>query len=65
MAAKKETHDETTSLPTHVAVCVERYKSLERRLARLEKIIWWWGTMIVTGLVGIIIKLTIINNGGI
>lgn len=61
MAEKK--HDETNSLPTHVAVCVERYKSLERRLARLERIIWWWGTMIVSGLVGIIIKLTIINGG--
>lgn len=52
--------NEANSLPTHVAVCQERYKSLERRMARIEKIIWWWGTMIVSGLIGIIIKLTII-----
>ena len=45
------------------SVQLKSYKSLERRLARLEKIIWWWGTMIVTGLIGIIIKLTIINGG--
>lgn len=61
MAEKKE-HNETNSLPLHVAVCQERYKSLERRLARLEKIIWWWGTMIVSGLIGIIIKLALING---
>ena len=61
--AEKQTHNENTSLPMHVAVCQERYKSLERRLARLEKIIWWWGTMIVSSLIGIIIKLTIINGG--
>lgn len=54
-----EKHDETTNLPTHVAVCQERYKSLEGRLQRIEKILWWWGTMIVTGLIGIIIKLTV------
>ena len=54
-----EKQDETNSLPTHVAVCQERYKSLEGRLARIEKILWWWGTMIVTGLIGIIIKLTV------
>lgn len=57
------TENETNSLPTHVAVCQERYKSLEGRLARIEKILWWWGTMIVTGLVGIIIKLTFISGG--
>lgn len=56
------TEDESHNLPTHVAVCQERYKSLERRLGRLEKVIWWWGTLIVSGLVGIIIKLTIING---
>ena len=53
------TENETNSLPTHVAVCQERYKSLEGRLQRIEKILWWWGTMIVTGLIGIIIKLTV------
>lgn len=58
-----EKHDETNSLPTHVAVCQERYKSLEQRLQRIEKILWWWGTMIVSGLIGIIIKLTVINGG--
>lgn len=57
------TENETNSLPTHVAVCQERYKSLEGRLARIEKILWWWGTMIITGLVGIIIKLTFISGG--
>ena len=56
------TEDESNNLPTHVAVCQERYKSLERRLGRIEKIIWWWGTLIVSGLVGIIIKLAIING---
>tara|TARA_B100000989_G_C19467758_1_gene439177 strand:+ start:105 stop:299 length:195 start_codon:yes stop_codon:yes gene_type:complete len=60
---KMNTENETNSLPTHVAVCQERYKSLESRLARIEKILWWWGTMIVTGLVGIIIKLTFISGG--
>lgn len=55
--------NETNNLPTHVAVCQERYRSLENRLARIEKILWWWGTMIISGLVGIIIKLTMINGG--
>jgi len=52
---------ESEHLPTHVAVCEQRYKALHKRLDRIEKILWWWGTMIVTGLVGIIVKLTIVN----
>ncbi len=32
---------ESKDLELHVAVCAERYKTLELRLERIEKIVWW------------------------
>jgi hypothetical protein len=48
---------EAQHLDTHVAVCAERYKALEQRLDRIERIVWWSSTMLMTGMGGVIIKL--------
>ena len=48
---------EAEHLDMHVAVCAERYKSLEQRLDRIERIVWWSSTMLMTGMGGVILKL--------
>ncbi len=48
---------EAEHLDMHVAVCAERYKALEQRLDRIERIVWWSSTMLMTGMGGIIFKL--------
>jgi hypothetical protein len=52
------THEqEAEDLDVHVAVCAERYKSLEYRLDRIERVLWWSTTILMTGMGGIIFKL--------
>ena len=52
------THEkEAEDLDVHVAVCAERYKSLEYRLDRIERALWWSTTILMTGMGGIIFKL--------
>lgn len=48
---------EAENLEVHVAVCAERYKSLSQRLDRIERIVWWSSTMLMTGMGGVILKL--------
>lgn len=48
---------ESEHLDLHVAVCAERYKALEQRLDRIERIVWWSSTMLMTGMGGVILKL--------
>ena len=53
---------ESENLEVHVAVCAERYKSLSQRLDRIEKIVWWSSTMMMTGMGGVIIKLVTLKG---
>lgn len=48
---------ESESLDTHVALCSERYRTLERRILRLEKITLWATAASLTGMAGVIITL--------
>ena len=48
---------EAKSLPTHVALCGERYRMLEMRILRLEKITLWATGVSLTGMAGVIITL--------
>jgi hypothetical protein len=50
---------ESEHLPIHVAKCEERYKTLELRLGRLERAIYWSTGILITGMGGIIAKLTL------
>ena len=54
---------EAEHLDLHVAVCAERYKALEYRLDRIERIVWWSSTMLMTGMGGMIFKLMTIKGG--
>ena len=47
------------SLDTHVALCSERYRTLERRILRLEKITLWATAASLTGMAGVIITLAL------
>lgn len=50
---------EAESLPVHVGKCEERYRSLEMRIARLERAIYWSTGILITGMGGIIAKLAL------
>jgi len=54
---------EENNLEVHVAVCAERYKTLEQRLDRIEKIVWWSSTMLMAGMGGVIFKLVTFKVG--
>ena len=51
-----DTH-ESESLTTHVALCGERYRTLEMRILRLERITLWATAASLTGMGGVIITL--------
>jgi hypothetical protein len=53
---------EAEHLDLHVAVCAERYKALEQRLDRIEKIVWWSSSMIMTGMGGMLFKLMMMKG---
>ena len=48
---------ESEHLPIHVAKCEERYKTLELRLGRLERALYWIAAVLITGMATIIFKL--------
>ena len=48
---------ETESLPAHVALCQERYRSLDTRLQRIERALYWGGGTAVLTLLSIAVKL--------
>ncbi|MBL0319354.1 MAG: hypothetical protein IPP74_08725 [Alphaproteobacteria bacterium] len=53
---------ESQHLDMHVALCAERYKSLEQRLDRIERVMWWTSTVLMTGMGGVIFKLMTIKG---
>lgn len=48
---------ERGNLEAHVALCAERYKSLEARIQRLEKIVLWTAAASLTGMAAVILAL--------
>jgi hypothetical protein len=60
------THDaEADNLDVHVAVCAERYKSLEHRLDRIERVMWWMLSTLIIALGGMLLEIIIIAGGKI
>ncbi len=50
-------------LDVHVAVCAERYKSLEQRLDRIERVMWWMLTTLILALGGMLFQLVVLLGG--
>ncbi len=58
------THDtEADNLDVHVAVCAERYKSLEMRLDRIERVMWWMLSTLIVALGGMLFQMFILFSG--
>ena len=51
---------EAEHLDVHVAVCAERYKSLEGLLDRIERVMWWMLTTLIVALGGMSFELFIL-----
>ena len=56
---------EAEHLDVHVAVCAERYKSLEHRLDRIERVMWWMLTTLIISLSGMTFELVALIGGKI
>jgi hypothetical protein len=56
---------EAQHLGLHVAVCAERYKSLEQRLECIERTLWWMLTTLILALGGMTFQLIILMGGRI
>lgn len=56
---------EAEHLDVHVAVCAERYKSLEGRLDRIERVMWWMLTTLILALGGMLFQLVMLLGGRI
>ncbi len=56
---------EADHLDVHVAVCAERYKSLEQRLDRIERVMWWMLTTLILALGGMLFELLVLLGGRI
>ncbi len=54
---------EAEHLDVHVAVCAERYKSLEGRLDRIERVMWWMLTTLILALGGMLFQLVVLLGG--
>ena len=54
---------EAEHLEVHVAVCGERYKSLEGRLDRIERVMWWMLSTLIVALGGMSFELVILLTG--
>lgn len=54
---------EAEHLDVHVAVCAERYKSLEQRLDRIERVMWWMLTTLILALGGMLFELVVVLGG--
>lgn len=51
---------EAEKLDVHVAVCAERYKSLEGRLDRIERVMWWMLSTLILSLGGMLFEMFIL-----
>lgn len=59
-------HDtESEHLDVHVAVCAERYRSLEMRLDRIERVMWWMLSTLILALGGMVFQMFILFSGRI
>ena len=59
------THEtESEHLDVHVAVCAERYKSLEQRLDRIERVMWWMLSTLILALGGMVFQMFILFSSG-
>jgi len=54
---------EAKHLDVHVAVCAERYKSLEQRLDRIERVMWWMLSTLILALGGMLFELVVLLGG--
>ena len=54
---------EAEHLDVHVAVCAERYKSLEGRLDRIERVMWWMLTTLILALGGMLFQFIVLIGG--
>ncbi len=54
---------EAEHLEVHVAVCGERYKSLEQRLDRIERVLWWMLTTVIVSFGGMSFSLALLLTG--
>lgn len=60
------THEqEAENLDVHVAVCAERYRSLELRLDRIERVMWWMLSTLIIALGGMLLELIVLLSGRI
>lgn len=56
---------ESEHLDVHVAVCAERYRSLEMRLDRIERVMWWMLSTLILALGGMVFQMFILFSGRI
>lgn len=56
-------NQESEHLDVHVAVCAERYRSLEQRLDRIERVMWWMLTTLIVAMGGMTFQLFILYSG--
>ena len=54
---------EAEHLEVHVAVCGARYKSLEQRLDRIERVLWWMLTTVIVSFGGMSFSLALLLTG--
>lgn len=54
---------EAEHLDVHVAVCAERYRSLEMRLDRIERVMWWMLSTLILALGGMVFQMFILFSG--
>ncbi len=54
---------ESEHLDVHVAVCAERYRSLEIRLDRIERVMWWMLSTLIIALGGMLSQLVVLLSG--
>src|SRR5581483_1543279 len=51
---------EAEHLDVHVAVCAERYKALEGRLDRIERVMWWMLSTLIMAMGGMLFEMFIL-----
>ncbi len=54
---------EAEHLDVHVAVCAERYRALELRLDRIERVMWWMLSTLIVALGGMLFQLIVLLSG--
>ncbi len=64
MSRETMSHEqEAEHLDLHVAVCAQRYKALEQRLDRIERVMWWMLTTLILALGGMLFELVLLLIG--